>query len=167
MWWRVVLFSAFKCCPQGPGLNHHIRAAGWGIVEGGGAGYQPQTRQFTLRFKNNFYEGQTALLCAASQGLADVVVMLCERHADPFVQDARGRGILQLAKYCQKDQNRLYYWLKKNYPHLPETNGPGRPEMDRKRGRFSESWRRKTNPFYHSRSSQQWDASSSSGGWWS
>ena len=164
--WRVVHRSAFKCCLQGPGLNPYIRAAGWGIVEGGGAGYQPHSRHF---YKKNICQGQSALLLAASNGLEDVVIRLCEKNANPFITDRRGRGILEFVKKSQKENQSLLRWLQKRYPDLKETYVESRPEEKKQTDVWGQDWWRESNPYWKSWSSQEWKewkGSSSSGHWW-
>ena len=118
--WRVVHRSAFKCCLQGPELNPYIRAAWWGIVEGGGAGYQPHSRHL---YKKNICQGQSALLLAARNGLQDVVRRLCEKNANPFLTDRRGRDVFEIVRKKSQEENQsLLRWLQKRYPDLKETD---------------------------------------------
>ena len=81
--------------------------------------------------------------------------MLCMRGADPSKFDKKGRGILQLAKNCQKGKQALYWWLRNKYPHLPMTYAEGRPKEKKQRGTFNQGYRQITNPYKRSWSSQE------------
>ena len=89
----------------------------------------------------------TPLLLAASTGLADVVQMLCSRGADPRIKDKKGRGILQLAKKCQKGRRALQRWLQNAYPRLEMTHAKGRSLEKRQRSALSQEYRKMVNPY--------------------
>ena len=112
--------------------------------------------QFNI--KKNIHQGFTPLLLAASTGLADVVQLLCNRGANTRQLDKKGRGILQLAKGCQRDRASLYHWLLEKDPGLPLTNAKGRSDDQKQRGEFSKLYRDNTTPWKKKRSwsKQEW-----------
>ena len=98
----------------------------------------------------------TPLLLAASTGLADVVQMLCMRGADPSKKDYKGRGIMQLAKKCQKGRRALQRWLQNAYPRLEMTHAEGRSAEKRQRSVLSQEYRKMVNP-YQKRKRTDWE----------
>ena len=74
------------------------------------------------------------------------MVLLVELGVDCTVVDDHGRGVLQLAKNAEGDNQVLYNWLKGRFPDLPETSGKGRRPEEKSRGVFSYAYREVTGP---------------------